>query len=103
MYNFTDGALEHYTALVKIDQTQAIVGQPVMNCPPGLRWADTRGSRASRVMGRRHIFCSFRSTHLQFMVTDSYRVIDVLLFSVTLSKVSDCTMCYVDMLVICYN
>ena len=47
---------------------QAIAGQPVVNCPPGLRWPDTRGSRGSRLKGRLHIFCSFRSTHLQSTV-----------------------------------
>ena len=51
-----------------VDQPQAIAGQPVLNCPPGLRWPDTRGSRGSRLKGRLHIFCSFRSTHLQSTV-----------------------------------
>ena len=55
-----------------VDQPQAIAGQPVVNCPPGLRWADTRGSRGSRLKGRRHIFCSFRSTHLQSTVISYY-------------------------------
>ena len=51
---------------------QAIAGQPVVNCPPGLRWPDTRGSRGSRLKGRLHIFCSFRSTHLQSTVISYY-------------------------------